>query len=61
MGLEPVWKDHATLLVSDGGGTSDFAPDKGILWRLMRYQNIVSRQAAAVRKRWLSQTSSKVS
>ncbi len=53
MGLEPVWKDHATLLVSDGGATFDFQPDAGLFKRLGRYQAIVSRQAGAVRKRWL--------
>jgi NTE family protein len=53
MGLEPVWKDHATLLVSDGGATFDFKPDAGLFKRLGRYQAIVSRQAGAVRKRWL--------
>jgi NTE family protein len=53
MGLEPVWKDHATLLVSDGGATFDFKPDAGLFKRLGRYQGIVSRQAGAVRKRWL--------
>jgi NTE family protein len=53
MGLEPVWKDHATLLVSDGGATFDFTPDAGLLKRLGRYQGIISRQAGAVRKRWL--------
>jgi NTE family protein len=53
MGLEPVWKDHATLLVSDGGATFDFEPDAGLFKRLGRYQGIVGRQAGAVRKRWL--------
>lgn len=53
MGLEPVWKNHAVLLVSDGGATFDLGPDKGLLWRLQRYAAIVSRQASGVRKRWL--------
>jgi NTE family protein len=53
MALEPVWKDHATLLVSDGGATFDFGADKGLFWRLQRYTSIVSRQASGVRKRWL--------
>jgi len=53
MALEPVWKDHATLLVSDGGATFDFGADSGLLWRLQRYTSIVSRQASGVRKRWL--------
>jgi NTE family protein len=53
MGLEPVWRTHRTLLVSNGGATFDFGPDKGLLWRLQRYTSIVSRQASAVRQRWL--------
>jgi NTE family protein len=53
MGLEPVWKDTRTVLVSDGGAPFDFEPDAGFFARLGRYQSIVSRQAGAVRKRWL--------
>jgi NTE family protein len=53
MGLEPVWRSHRTLLVSNGGAMFDFGPDKGLLWRLQRYTSIVSRQASAVRQRWL--------
>jgi len=53
LGLEPVWKDHATLLVSDGGSTFDASPDSGFLWQLQQYSAVVSRQATAARKRWL--------
>ena len=53
MGLEPVWKDHEVVLVSDGGGTFDFELDKGPLLRLPRYASVLGRQAAAIRKRWL--------
>jgi NTE family protein len=53
MGLEPVWKDHAVVLVSDGGATRDFAPDKGCPRRLGRYLGVQSNQAGSVRKRWL--------
>jgi NTE family protein len=53
MGLEPVWKDHRTLLVSDGGATFDFAWDRNPLWRLMRYASLVDNQARSLRKRWL--------
>lgn len=53
MGLEPVWKDHEVVLVSDGGGTFDFAGDRSWWQRLFRYTAIVDRQAHAVRKRWL--------
>jgi NTE family protein len=53
MALEPVWKSHAVVLVSDGGATLDFAPDKGLPRRLGRYLGVQSNQAGAVRKRWL--------
>jgi NTE family protein len=53
MGLEPVWKSHKLLLVSDGGGTFDPRPDRGLLSRFGRYISVVEDQAEAVRKRWL--------
>ncbi|HET7746735.1 MAG TPA: patatin-like phospholipase family protein [Vicinamibacteria bacterium] len=53
MGLEPVWKDHAIVLVSDAGGLFTNEGDKGLLWRLPRYAGIQERQARALRKRWL--------
>jgi len=51
--LEPVWKTHPRVLVSDGGGTFENEPDGGVFWRLSRYVSITGRQALAVRKRWL--------
>lgn len=53
MGLEPVWKDHRVVLVSDGGGTFDSEGDRNLVQRLLRYTAIVDRQALALRKRWL--------
>jgi NTE family protein len=53
MGLEPVWKDHRTVLVSDGGAVFEAEPDAGFIWRLNRYTSIAGRQGSAVRKRWL--------
>ncbi len=54
MGLEPVWKDHEYVLVSDAGGIFDFQADKGLLpWRVKRYQSIQELQTRALRKRWL--------
>ncbi len=53
LGLEPVWKSHMTLLVSDGGATFDFEPDGGLFWRLMRYSDVSGQQVVALRKRWL--------
>jgi NTE family protein len=53
LGLEPVWKDHRVVLVSDGGATFDFQSVKSLFWRLSRYMAIQGNQVAALRKRWL--------
>ena len=53
LGLEPVWKNHAVVLVSDGGSTFDAGGDRGLFWRLSRYVEIQGAQVGAVRKRWL--------
>lgn len=53
LGLEPVWKDHAVVLVSDGGALFDFEGDKNLLWRIARYTAIIENQAISLRKRWL--------
>ena len=53
MGLEPVWKSHAVVLVSDGGATFDHRPDAGVFGRLARYLAVQGNQAGTVRKRWL--------
>ncbi len=53
MGLEPVWKSHAVVLVSDAGGLFTAEGDKGLLWRIPRYHGIQEAQARGLRKRWL--------
>lgn len=53
LGLEPVWKDHRTLLVSDGGATFEPTRLAGVLWRVNRYTSVVENQARGLRKRWL--------
>ena len=53
MALEPVWKRHRTLLVSDGGALFDYASSSGGMRRLLRYPAIVGKQATALRRRWL--------
>ena len=53
MGLEPVWKTSAVILVSDGGAVFDFESSTNWLWRLLRYPTIIGNQAASIRKRWL--------
>jgi len=51
MGLEPVWKTHEYVLVSDCGAPFDFRPSNSFVRRILRYTSVVSNQAAAVRKR----------
>jgi NTE family protein len=53
MGLEPAWKDHQVLLVSDGGAAFLFQLDRTMLRRLLRYNGIIGDQAGKVRRRWL--------
>jgi len=53
LGLEPVWKSHRVVLVSDAGGLMDGEDDSGLFWRIKRYQEIQERQALGVRKRFL--------
>jgi NTE family protein len=55
MGLEPVWKTHEAVFVSDGG--TPFAlsrhPGSWLVPRLLRAYGISANQSEAVRKRWL--------
>jgi NTE family protein len=55
MALEPAWKTHADVLVSDGGTPFQLEPKVGrwVVPRLSRSSDILSNQAEAVRKRWL--------
>ena len=53
LGLEPVWKSHEAVLVSDGGAPFAFAGDGGWWWRVQRYAGILGEQAGALRRRWL--------
>lgn len=54
LGLEPVWKKSATLIVSDGGSTFTSSIDGGPIWRLSRYTTVLGAQASAMRRRWLA-------
>jgi NTE family protein len=55
LGLEPIWKACATILVSDGGKpmSHEFVPP-GL--RVLRYQQVINNQVLALRKRWLIDT-----
>jgi NTE family protein len=54
MGLEPVWKDHAAVLVSDASPTFKYQPGVfGVAWNGLRYGVTLLEQSTDVRKRWL--------
>jgi NTE family protein len=53
LGLEPVWQDHAVLLVSDAGPSFRPNPGLGRIWNTLRFVIILLEQATDVRKRWL--------
>ncbi len=54
LGLEPVWRDHAVVLVSDGAPSFTPDPDMpALIWRGLRYAVTLLEQATDVRKRWL--------
>ena len=53
LALEPVWKDHAVVLCSDGGSPFAASDDRSLLQRLGRYVAVQGNQSGSVRKRWL--------
>jgi NTE family protein len=53
LGLEPVWRDHKAVLVSDAAPSFKPDPDVGWLWSALRQGVILLEQATEVRKRWL--------
>jgi NTE family protein len=53
LGVEPVWQDHATVLVSDAAPSFRPNPGFGRIWSQLRLAVILLEQATDVRKRWL--------
>ncbi len=53
LAVEPVWRDHAVVLVSDAGPSYRPNPDFGPVWRILRYIVTLIEQTTEVRKRWL--------
>ncbi len=52
MGLEPVFKDHQCILVSNCGAPFDFKISKNYIRRLLRYTRVITNQAVALRTRF---------
>jgi NTE family protein len=53
LGLEPVWKDHETVIVSDGGAPFKFRNAGSSLNRVKRVLDVIGTQKGKLRKRWL--------
>lgn len=53
LGLEPVWRDHEAILVSDASPSFKPDPRIGRLWSQLRVAVTLLEQATEVRKRWL--------
>jgi NTE family protein len=53
LGLETAWKSYDTILVSDGGGTTDDEPDPERDWTRHAYRilNLIDNQVRSLRKR----------
>jgi NTE family protein len=58
MALEPIWKNFASIIVSDGGKPFTFAKENDTPHQLYRIQDVIGNQSQAVRKRWLIANSS---
>jgi NTE family protein len=53
LGIEPVWRDHKVVLVSDAAPSLSVDPPMRAVWRALRYAVTLLEQATEVRKRWL--------
>jgi len=53
LGVEPVWRDHAVVLVSDASPSLAVDPPMRAVWRALRFAVTLLEQATEVRKRWL--------
>lgn len=53
LGLEPVWKRRAVVLVSDGGGRSQRGVGNNRWSQLLRFVTMGDAQARSLRRRWL--------
>lgn len=53
LGVEPVWSDHAAVLVSDGGAVFRSRPAGSLVGRLLHTLSIAGSGAQTTRLRWL--------
>jgi NTE family protein len=52
-GIEPVWRTHRTLLVSDGGDALRPQWGESLFWSLFRSASVLWDRSQIVQKRWL--------
>jgi NTE family protein len=52
-GVDPVWKTHRWLLVSDGGDVLRPRWGESLLWSLIRAAEVLWNESQLVQKRWL--------
>jgi NTE family protein len=52
-GIEPVWRTHDTLLVSDGGDVIRPGWSQSLTWALERSAGVIMGQMNEMQKRWL--------
>lgn len=52
-GIEPVWRTHRTLLVSDGGDALRPQWGQSLFWSLFRSASVLWDRSQVVQKRWL--------
>jgi NTE family protein len=53
LGLEPVWKSHRSVLVSDGGAVFRARTERTQYGRILRILGIAASGGQSVRNRWL--------
>jgi NTE family protein len=53
LGLEPVWKSHRTVLVSDGGAVFKPQTERTVHGRMLRILDVATSGGQSVRSRWL--------
>lgn len=53
LALEPVWKSHRTVMVSDGGGVFRANTERTVHGRMLRILGIATNGGQSVRSRWL--------
>jgi NTE family protein len=51
--IEPVWRTHRHLLISDGGDMLQPQFGESILWSLIRSAKVLWNQSQVVQKRWV--------